>query len=176
MNDKKSSRNVSRPALIAVFLAVCMASAPAPAIAGPSCDSVFPLAMIQSTYAGKAVRALPNQPAHGALLLNCAYRVSGSGTVSLKLFNAALESPQATTVAQMGKEGYKCLPIDGTVGFPASSCELTRGSMGISSIVFTTTNKAYAAILTDAAAITGASALAPLYSIAKSVDSNAAAH
>jgi 1,6-anhydro-N-acetylmuramate kinase len=109
-------------------------------------------------------------------MMNCAYRVSGAGTLSLKLFGATLESPYTTTIAQMVKEGYKCQSIDEAVGFPASNCGLTAGSMTINSIVFTTTNGVYAAILTDVAAVGAGSPLMPMYSMAKLVNSNASAH
>jgi len=166
----KTNRGVSWAALIAIAVAVYTTSAAVPAAASPSCDSVFPIAMIQSTFPGKAASLLPNQPARGALLVNCAYRVSGSGTISLKLFDSSLESPYGTTVNQMRGEGYKCVAIDGTVGFPASSCGLVAGAVTINSIVFTSTNGKFAAILT------GVSSPTSLSTMAKTVNSNIASH
>ena len=173
-------RGVSRTARTAIFAALCAVSAAVPAIASPSCDRVFPIALMQSAYPGKTTSTSPNQPAAGALIMNCAHRVSGSGTISLKLFDASMESPYSTTVKQLGMEGYKCSPIDTIVGFPASSCALATGSSTINSIVFTTTNGKYAAILTAfitqyAAIPTGGSPPTPLYTIAKAVNSNISA-
>ena len=180
MKNINCIRSVSRTARAAIFAALCVGSSAVPAIASPMCDSIFPIAMMQSAYPGKTASTLPNQPAAGALIVNCAHRVSGSGTISLKLFDASLESPYSATVTQLGMEGYKCSPIDTIVGFPASSCTLGQGSSTINSIVFTTTNGKYAAILTAfitkyAAIPTEGSPLTPLYTIAKAVNSNISA-
>lgn len=164
MNYRISS---SRTAWIAILAAFCAASAAVPAMASPSCDSVFPIALLQTTHPGQTVTSLPNRPVGGAMLINCAYRVTGSGSISLKLFDSSLESPYSTTVKQLGMEGYKCLPIDSTLGFPASSCGLAAAAVTINTIVFTTTNGKYAAMLTGAGG-----SLTPLYAIAKAVNSN----
>jgi hypothetical protein len=168
MKYTNCNRSIFRTVLIAVFSALCAFSATVPAIASPSCDSVFPTAVIQSAYPGATVNSVPSRPVGGALLINCAYRVSGSGTVSLKLFDASQESSYSTTVSQLSKEGYRCQSIDSTVGFPASGCGLAAGSITINIIVFTTSNGKYAAMLT------GGVPLTPLYAMAKSVNSNIA--
>jgi hypothetical protein len=170
MKTTNCQRSLFRTVLIAATFALCALSATVPAIASPSCDGVFPIAVIQSAYPGATVNAVPIRAVGGALLMNCAYRVSGSGTVSLKLFDASQESSYSTTVSQLGKEGYKCQPIDSTVGFPASGCALAAGSITINIIVFTTSNGKYAAM------ITGGLPLAPLYAMAKSVNSNISSH
>jgi hypothetical protein len=175
MKQMEYGRRFSWSALIALFAGTCTVGTPEAAVAAPSCDSVLPIALIQATYPGKAVSPLRSVPVGGALLVNCAYRVKGAGTISLKLFGSSLESNYGTTVNQMRAEGYKCVAVDSTLGFPASTCELAGSAINISSVVFTTTNGKYSAMLTGALLPGGPPAML-LYAVAKSVNSNIVSH
>jgi len=131
-----------------------------------SCTTAVPVSMVQNAYPGKTVTYMPNQPTSGALLANCGYRVTGSGTLSVKLFDTTQESSYNTTVNQLSSQGYKCTAIDSAVGFPASSCGLAAGSVIIDIVVFSTTSSKYAVM------ITGTQSPTSLYALAKAVNSS----